>query len=177
MLPLLAPILTTLAANGLSLLAGAIQAKGKEVVESKLGIRIPDEASKLTPELLQELKIREMEHEEFLLESQLKQAEMEYEAEKVASIQVTDRWKADMSSDSYLSKNIRPLTLIFILSVYTIFSLLSAFDVNINESYVELLGEWGQLIMGAYFVGRTVEKVIAVKQKRTKQTEREGDIE
>ena len=162
---LLAPLLSSLASKGMSLLAGAIEAKGKDIIESKLGIKIPSSVSELTPELVQKLKQAEMEHEEFLLEMQVKKAEIDIEAEKSASIQVTDRWKADMTSDSWISKNIRPLTLIFILAIYTIFALMSAFDVDVNESYVELLGQWGMLIMSAYFVGRTVEKGIASVKK------------
>lgn len=163
MLPtLLAPLLSTLATNGLGMLAGAIQAKGKDVIEKKLGITIPDSSSALTPELIARLKEKEMEHEEFLLSLQVRQSEINIEAEKSASIQVTDRWKADMASDSYLSKNIRPLTLIFILVVYTLFALMSAFDKGVNEAYVALLGQWGMLIMSAYFVGRTVEKATSI---------------
>ena len=60
---------------------------------------------------------------------------------------VSDRWKADLTSDSWLSKNIRPMTLIFILGVYTTFAGFSAFNVNVNQAYVELLGQWGMLIL------------------------------
>ena len=162
MLPILAPILSALAANGLSILSGAIQAKGKEVIEAKLGIKIPSEVSQLTPELLEKLKEKEMEHEEFLVNAQIKKAEIELSAEKTASEEVTKRWQADMNSDSYLSKNIRPMTLVYILTVYTIFALLSAFDIQVNEVYVTLLGQWGMLIMSAYFVGRSVEKGISI---------------
>lgn len=76
---------------------------------------------------------------------------------------VSDRWKADLTSDSWLSKNIRPMTLIFILGVYTTFAGFSAFNVNVNQAYVELLGQWGMLIMSAYFGGRTLEKIMAKK--------------
>jgi hypothetical protein len=79
--------------------------------------------------------------------------------------EVTKRWQADMASDSWLSKNIRPLTLIFILGAYFIFSMMSAFNYDTNEAYVKLLGEWGQLVMLAYFAGRTVEKVMDMKEK------------
>ena len=165
MLPFLVPILETLAANGLSMLAGAIKAKGKAVIEDKLGIKIPADAEALTPELLQQLKIKEMEHEEYLLAIQMQKAELDIEAEKSASVQVTDRWKSDMTSDSWLSKNIRPMTLIFILAIYTIFALMSAFSIAVNTAYVELLGQWGMLIMSAYFVGRTVEKGLSMKNQ------------
>ena len=76
---------------------------------------------------------------------------------------VSDRWKADMQSDSWLSKNIRPLTLIAILGAYFLFASASAFGISVNESYVKLLGEWGQLIMLAYFGGRTAEKIFNKK--------------
>lgn len=79
--------------------------------------------------------------------------------------EITKRWEADMSSDSWLSKNIRPMTLVFILIVYCAFALMSAWKMDVNESYVKLLGEWGQLIMLAYFGGRTVEKIMDMKSK------------
>jgi hypothetical protein len=80
--------------------------------------------------------------------------------------EITKRWEADMSSDSWLSKNIRPMTLVFILIVYCAFALMSAWKIDVNESYVKLLGEWGQLIMLAYFGGRTVEKIMDMKSKK-----------
>ena len=79
---------------------------------------------------------------------------------------LTDRLKADMGSDSWLSKNIRPMTLIAILSGYFIFAFMSAFGHNTNERYVELLGQWGMLIMSFYFGGRTLEKILAMKEKK-----------
>lgn len=81
MLPFLAPVLATLAQNGLGLLVNAITAKGKDVVEKTLGIEIPDEASSLTPELLVQLKTKEMEHEEFLLDAAIKKQEVDLKAE------------------------------------------------------------------------------------------------
>jgi hypothetical protein len=79
---------------------------------------------------------------------------------------LTDRLKADMGSDSWLSKNIRPMTLIAILLGYFIFAMMSAFDKDTNERYVELLGQWGMLIMSFYFGGRTLEKIIDMKGKK-----------
>jgi len=80
--------------------------------------------------------------------------------------ELTDRLKADMGSDSWLSKNIRPMTLIAILTGYFVFALMSAFDRDTNERYVELLGQWGMLIMSFYFGGRTLEKILAMKEKK-----------
>ena len=79
---------------------------------------------------------------------------------------LTDRHQADMASDSWLSKNIRPATLIFILVTYAIFGLMSAWDIEVNAPYVELLGQWGMLIMSFYFGGRTLEKIIDMRAKK-----------
>ena len=70
-----------------------------------------------------------------------------------------------MSSDSWLSKNIRPMTLIAILAGYFVFAGMSAFGLEANANYVTLLGQWGQIVMLAYFGGRTVEKVMEIKNK------------
>jgi hypothetical protein len=79
--------------------------------------------------------------------------------------ELTKRQQADMMSDSWLSKNIRPLTLIFILGGYFTFAMMSAFDMDTNKAYVELLGQWGMLIMSFYFGGRTLEKIMDMKAK------------
>ena len=79
--------------------------------------------------------------------------------------EISDRLKSDMASDSWLSKNIRPMTLIAILAGYFIFAMMSAFNMETNSKYVELLGQWGMLIMSFYFGGRTLEKIIDMKNK------------
>jgi uncharacterized membrane protein (DUF106 family) len=79
--------------------------------------------------------------------------------------ELTKRHEADMASDSWMSKNIRPMTLVFILIVYTTFAGLSAADIEVNNNYVELLGQWGMLIMSFYFGGRTLEKIMDMKAK------------
>jgi hypothetical protein len=89
----------------------------------------------------------------------------ELQADVVEMQEVTKRTEADMASDSWLSKNIRPMTLIFILGAYSVFSIGSAVDFNVNEKYVALLGEWGMLIMSFYFGGRTLEKIMDMKAK------------
>ena len=83
------------------------------------------------------------------------------EGEVAAGRAVTDRWKADMESDNKLSKNIRPATLIFVSVMFTIISFA---DGNIGEfeldkTYAPI---WHSLLMavyGAYFLGRTAEKI------------------
>lgn len=80
-------------------------------------------------------------------------------AEIAQNQEITKRWQSDMGSDSWLAKNIRPLVLLIILGGYFTFALLSAFDIDTNKSYVELLGNWGMVVMTAYFGSRGVEKV------------------
>ena len=81
------------------------------------------------------------------------------------SQELTKRLQADMTSDSWLSKNIRPMTLIFILAAYFLFAMMSAFGMEANQKYVELLGQWGMLIMSFYFGGRTLEKIMDMRAK------------
>jgi hypothetical protein len=72
---------------------------------------------------------------------------------------LTQRMQADMGSDSWLSKNIRPMTLIFLLMAYSGFAIASIFEYETRGAYVELLGQWGMLVMSFYFGGRTMEKI------------------
>ncbi len=110
-------------------------------------------------------------------EAQIKLAEMaqngeltkmanELEYFKVDQENVTERWKADMSSDSWLSKNIRPMALVAIFTGYFTFAMMSAFGYNANENYVELLGQWGIIIFGAYFSSRGIEKIVELRGRK-----------
>ena len=87
------------------------------------------------------------------------------EAEKNASNEVTERWKSDMASDNILSKNIRPLSLIFVTVVFVIISFLDGNigEFKINEAYIPVYQTLLLSIYGAYFVGRTITKVNAKK--------------
>jgi len=100
-----------------------------------------------------------------LLEMQQKGELAKLQADMNEQDNLTKRTEADMKSDSWLSKNIRPMTLVFILVVYTIFAALSAADIEVNNNYVELLGNWGMLVMSFYFGARTLEKIMDMKAK------------
>jgi uncharacterized membrane protein (DUF106 family) len=105
-------------------------------------------------------------------EAQIKLLEMQQNGE-LAKIQadiaeqqeLTKRQQADMASDSWLSKNIRPMSLIAIFLAYFLFTMMSTFGYNANESYVTLLGTWGQLIFGFYFGSRCLEKLTEMRTK------------
>jgi uncharacterized membrane protein (DUF106 family) len=101
-----------------------------------------------------------------LLEMQQKGELAKLQADMNEQDNLTKRTEADMKSDSWLSKNIRPMTLIFILLTYTVFGMMSAWEIEVNNNYVELLGQWGMLIMSFYFGGRTLEKIMDMKAKK-----------
>ena len=90
----------------------------------------------------------------------------ETELYKAEQENVTDRHKLDMTSDSWLSKNIRPMTLVAIFSGYFLFGVMDANGIEANESYVQLLGQWGMLVMSFYFGGRTLEKIMDMRRER-----------
>ena len=90
----------------------------------------------------------------------------ELNADNIEAQELTKRQQSDMASDSWLSKNIRPMTLIAILVGYFVFAMMSAFNMNANENYVKLLGDWGMLIMSFYFGGRTLEKIMDMRSKQ-----------
>ena len=92
-------------------------------------------------------------------EKKIKDMIMGYEAEMQK--QVTERWKVDMQSDSWLSKNIRPLVLIFLCvsTVLLIFIDAGVIHFEVKASWVDLLQLVLITVIGAYFGGRSLEKV------------------
>jgi hypothetical protein len=95
-----------------------------------------------------------------------KLAEMDLEKFRIEEAAVTSRWEADMGSDSWLAKNIRPMALIAIFTGYFTFSMMSAFGMDANEAYVTLLGNWGMLVFGAYFGSRSLEKITEIRSRK-----------
>ena len=103
-------------------------------------------------------KLTTTEEEKLLIKKQIQ--EILEKADSDAQTQVTERWRVDMQSDSWLSKNIRPAVLIFLTGVFTI---LSFFDGNfygfkVQEQYIPIFQSLLITVYGAYFVGRTWEK-------------------
>lgn len=101
-----------------------------------------------------------------LAEMELEFTKVVLDAQKNEDNNITDRWKSDNQSDGWLNKNIRPATLVYLLTTYNVFALMSAFGHQVNESYVNLLGQWGMLVMTAYFGGKTIENIMAIKGKK-----------
>ncbi len=99
-------------------------------------------------------------------EAKQKMEEILAAAEQAAQAQVSARWEADLKHGSWLSKNIRPLTLIFLTAIFTI---LSIFDGNIGEftigeAYVPVYQTLLMTVYAAYFAGRSIEKVKKVSK-------------
>ena len=89
----------------------------------------------------------------------IKELVANYEVEMEKNI--TSRWEADLKSDSWLSKNVRPLTLVFLIvcTMLLIFIDAGAISFNVKDSYVDLLQLVLITVIGAYFGGRSLEKV------------------
>jgi len=92
-------------------------------------------------------------------ERKIKDMIMGYEAEMQK--QVTERWKMDMNSDSWLSKNIRPLVLVFLVAatVLLIFIDAGVISFKVQDKWTDLLQLVLITVIGAYFGGRSLEKV------------------
>ena len=92
-------------------------------------------------------------------EQKIKELVANYEVEMEKNI--TSRWEADLKSDSWLSKNVRPLTLVFLIvcTMLLIFIDAGAISFNVKDSYVDLLQLVLITVIGAYFGGRSLEKV------------------
>ena len=92
-------------------------------------------------------------------QKKIKDMIMSYEAEMQK--QVTERWKVDMNSDSWLSKNIRPLVLVFLVvaTILLIFIDAGAINFKVQDKWTDLLQLVLITVIGAYFGGRSLEKV------------------
>jgi uncharacterized membrane protein (DUF106 family) len=114
---------------------------------------IPDPQAKATAQM----ELLKMQQEGRLAELQADVKEQE---------ELTKRLQADMASDSWLSKNIRPMALIAVFAAYFLFAMMSAYGHNANEEYVRLLGQWGMLIFSFYFGSRGAEKIAEIWSKK-----------
>ena len=96
--------------------------------------------------------------EKLAAQQKVKELIADYETKMEANI--TDRWKADMNSDSWLSKNVRPLILIFLVvcTVLMIFIDAGTIAFEVEEKWTDLLQLVLITVIGAYFGGRTMEK-------------------
>jgi len=92
------------------------------------------------------------------------------DSEAVVQENVTERWKADMNSDSWLSKNVRPLVLMFLVVCTMILVFIDAgvIEFKVEERWINLLEITLLTVIGAYFGGRSIEKVRNTNKNETK---------
>jgi hypothetical protein len=140
----------------LNMLKGAAPALATAVMGPMGGMAINAIASKLGVEATPSAVTQALKDNPDLA---LKLKEIDCKEYEIEQTNLTERMKADMSSDSWLSKNIRPMVLIFLLVAYSGFAIASIFNFETRGAYVELLGQWGMLVMSFYFGGRTMEKL------------------
>ena len=131
----------------MSILSSIFSSGAAELVKGVGGV-IDELHTSKEEKLAAELKVKEL------------IASYEVEMEK----QISDRWKADMNSDSWLSKNVRPMVLIFLVisTVLMIFIDAGTINFNVEPKWTDLLQIVLITVIGAYFGGRSLEKV---KQK------------
>ena len=135
MVPIIAALLTTLASNGLGILTSAITAKGKEFVENQIGIKIPDDVSKLTPELIVELKKAEMLHEDVLLKAVLDEKKLDMD--NTADARKMNATIQESEHAAYLSK-VAPYYLDFLIVGSTLLMAALLFFVGVPVSNEKL---------------------------------------
>lgn len=112
--------------------------------------------------------------EKTILKNQLE--ELLIKSQQSIDENVTKRWVADMSSDSWLSKNVRPLVLMFLVfcTILMVFIDAGSIDFNVEDKWTDLLQIVLITVIGAYFGGRSVEKVGKIKTWREKRAEKKA---
>ena len=106
--------------------------------------------------------------EKLILKNKLKDMLLSHEVKMQQ--EVTKRWEADSMSDSWMSKNIRPYTLAYLIGAITIFTLIDFgfVELDIKEEWITLWQMLAMTAFGAYFGGRSWEKVVDKKQNQDK---------
>jgi len=101
------------------------------------------------------------------LEAKRLMVEILEKADSEAQSQVTDRWKSDMASDSVLSKNIRPMVLVYLTFIFTVCAFFDGNigDFKIADEYIPIFQTLLVTVYGAYFVGRSWEKAKKIQEK------------
>ena len=141
------PLIAQLMSSGLSLLGNALLSKGKVKLEEKLGVTLPSLDREVSNTELIRLRELEFEYEEQLISL------VKDEAQHISS-----RWQVDMVSDSWLSKNVRPLVLVHLTLIITVMAFFSHW-LNVSEPWIDLLATSYVTVIVAYFGSRGIEKV------------------
>lgn len=163
MAPILAAIVGTLLQNGLPQVANAVIVKGSEWLEEKTGVKLD---APLSDESVEKIKQFALDNARELAQIQLENNKLAVDLVKADDARVAQQWQSDMASDSWLSKNIRPGALAAVLGATFLFAIGSAFEVMINEAFVKMYASWGEMMLMAYFGGRSIEKIVEILQRK-----------
>jgi cation transport ATPase len=149
-------ILTALTTLGLNFVKDLIQDKGEDLVTEGIrkvtGIDISKEKE------LSEAQIRFIkDHELEIKKLDFEKLKLQYDQKNTENKEITARHENDMKSDSKLSKNIRPLALIYLMFLFTL-----AFIMEVSSEVLEMLGNLLTLVFMFYFGARTIEKVASM---------------
>lgn len=142
----------------------------KKLKDTKVGAWLKDKAPQVLDtvgELLPDqgalgVVKRLLDKEDLPKEDRLEFEKLMLEQERHAQDNVTERWTADMSSDSKLAKNVRPIALIALLGLYLLLAItdsIESIEFEVKEEYVSLLEVLALTAFSAYFAGRSIEKV------------------
>lgn len=142
----------------------------KKLKDTKVGAWLKDKAPQVLDtvgELLPDqgalgVVKRLLDKEDLPKEDRLEFEKLLLEQERHAQDNVTERWTADMSSDSKLAKNVRPIALIALLGLYLLLAITDSIEsikFEVKEEYVSLLEVLALTAFSAYFAGRSIEKV------------------
>ena len=154
-----------LASAGLNLLADVIREKGKDFVEKKFGVKIPDNPEELqnNQELLVKLKELELKHEEELQKILLESKRLDIDYAKTVDQETTRRWISDNTA-GLITKLTRPFTLVFLLLSFVGLAVLDQNLLQVKDLYIKTLAELLQMAVLAYFGLRSFEKLKGVEK-------------
>lgn len=144
-------------------LGGPLAGTAVEWLAGKLGTAataeaVTDAISGMKPEDKIALKKLDVEFQEHMADNGLKLELAEQQADTAAQGNVSDRWKSDMMSDSKLSKICRPIVLLYWTGAISLMALLSHW-LQIEPVWVDLIKYSYVTVLGAYFIGRSVQHV------------------
>lgn len=114
----------------------------------------------------EEVQAGKIEMEKVISAQFIRMEELSNQANADAQKELTERLKIDMASDSKLSKNIRPMTLIYLLILFTgliVIDSIGGLNFNVDEGYKEIIKYLLMAVFSFYFIGRGIEKVMSKK--------------
>ena len=150
------PLIKKLAGEGLTTLTNALLAKGKDAIETTLGVNL-DEKMK-TEQGIYDLRMLEVKLEEYLLSAALEEKRVDYRFLMENQKEITDRWEADNKAGG-LNRLVRPCSLIFLLVVYSFMAFTDNNFFPIKEVYATGFESLLFIAMPSYFGARAIEKI------------------